>query len=283
MNPRSQTKKPPAARSQQARQRQISMPTTSKQQRRRGNLLLAIGFVMILITGLGFWFVLQTIDERKEYLMALRTINRSETVTLGDFAIVKAHIGPASALAPQDFNIALSGKAATGMIPKGTLVTSGMFAHPNMSSEAEKDSIVIRLPFPQGDSPYGSVQVGDTLALIGREGSENAGTDADLGENPLGDDPSIGNPLEATAPEDNPLVVIGVITIDNILGGTLTYVVPPEEALLIEHMLTRYQRASDRKMWLLGTDVTPEELNEKLANFESDIQYRRDPIIIGVN
>ena len=210
------------------------MPTASKR-RRRGNLLLALGVLMILLTGFGFWLVIQTIDDRQTYLAANRTINRRDFVTLADFNLVEAHLGAASAVTPDRFDIDLSGKWATGVIPVGTLVTPGMFAYPTMSSESERDKVVISVSLPAGESPYGTLGSDDVIALIGRERAPSAAESALAGESIF-----VGEPIFAEggvetggSSPSGPLSVIGILAADLIIGGKYIYIVTPEKALAI--------------------------------------------------
>lgn len=257
------------------------MPKTAKQRRRRGNLLLALGVLVILLTGFGFWLVIQTIDDRQEYLMADRTINRRDFVTLTDFRLVRAHLGAASAVPLDRFAMDLSGKWATGTIPKGTLVTPGMFAYPTMSSESERDKVVIAVSLPAGDSPYGVLGPDDVIALIGREAAAESAFAEDplFAEEPIFTEEGTG---AGSSSESGPLAVIGILAADLIIGGKYIYIVTPEKALSIERILDRYNKAADRKVWLIGQGVTAEELNEKLATFESSYEFDRNPLGINV-
>ena len=80
----------------QAQRRQVALPGAQQGQRRGGLLLL--GLLLVFGAGFGFWFVLQSIDERAEYLIAARTIERWEVVRAQDFTLVEANVGTASAL-----------------------------------------------------------------------------------------------------------------------------------------------------------------------------------------
>lgn len=213
-------------------QRQVSLPGARPTQRRGG--LLLVGLVLVFGSGLGFWLVLQSIDQRAGYLVAARTIERWEVAGPGDFIVVEANVGDASALAA-DQVAAVAGRWATGRIPAGTLITAGLFETPPLSSESEADKVWMRVTLPPGDIPSGSFSSGDTIALIGRESSGPDGGQGDLS-------------------------LIGVIQLEVVQGDELHYIVTPQEALEIQRMVDRYNLASDSFIWPLGFDLGAEDL-----------------------
>ena len=188
--------------------------------------------------GFGFWFVLQSIDQRAEYLIAARTIERWEVARAEDFAVVEANVGTASAL-PVDQLGAVLGKWATGRIPAGTIVSEGLFETPPLSGEDESDRVLIQVRLPAGEAPFGSLNTGDTVALLGRE--------------------SLGPEGQAGA-----LGLIGVLKLDFVQGDDIYYVVTPEEALTIKSSVDRYTAAADRTMLKLGFDLTIDDLVDAL-------------------
>ena len=220
----------------QAQRRRVALPGGQQKQRRNG--LLLAGLVLVLGAGFGFWFILQSIDQRAEYLIAARTIERWEVVNASDFAVVEAHVGEASALTV-DQSGAVLGKWASGRIPAGTIITAGLFETPPLSGSDESDRVLIQVSLPSGDAPFGTLDTGDTVALIGRE---------------------------APGPEGEPgaLALIGVLRLEFVQGDNVYYVVTPEEALDIKSSVDRYNAAADRTMLKLGFDLTVEELVDAL-------------------
>ncbi len=228
-SPPQQTRAPAAP----ARRRQIALPGTSQRSQRRTGLLL-FGLVLVSGAGFGFWFVLQSIDQRAEYLMAARTIERWELVRAEDFTVVEANVGDASALTSAQFD-AVRGKWATGRIPAGTLITGGLFETPPLSAESEAEKVLIRVRLPAADAPFGTLAAGDTIALLGRESSGLQGQPSALG-------------------------LIGVLQVEFVDGDDLYYVVTPEQALQIKSSVDRYTQAPDRTMLKLGFDLTVDDL-----------------------
>lgn len=208
------------------------MPGGPQKQRRLG--LAVFGLLLILGCGFGFWFILRSVDQRGEYLMAARTFQRWDVAGPADFAVVEANVGSASALAADQSGLVV-GKWATGQIPAGTLITPGLFETPPLSSEFEADKVQVQFSLPSGDAPDGSLNSGDTIALLGRESSGPDGLEGDLG-------------------------LIGVLQLEVVQGDELHYVVTPQEALQIKRTVDRYNRASERLMWRLGFDLGVEDL-----------------------
>lgn len=219
-----------------AQRRQVALPGSQQKQRRSGLLLL--GLLLVFGAGFGFWFVLQSIDQRAEYLIAARTIERWEVAQAQDFTIVEANVGTASALTVDQLGAVL-GKWATGRIPAGTIVTEGLFETPPLSGEDEADKVLIQVRLPSGEAPFGSLNTGDTVALLGRE---SAGIEGQIGA----------------------LGLIGVLQLEFVQGDDIYYVVTPEEALTIKDTVDRYTAAADRTMLKLGFGLTIEDLEDAL-------------------
>ena len=220
----------------QAQRRQVARPGAQQKQRRSGLLLL--GLLLVFGAGSGFWFVLQSVDQRAEYLMTALTIERWEVARAEDFTLVEANVGTASALTVDQIGAVL-GKWATGRIPAGTIVTEGLFETPPLSGEDETDRVLIQVRLPAGEAPFGSLNTGDTVALLGRE--------------PLG-----------PAGQAGALGLIGVLKLEFVQGDDIYYVVTPEEALTIKSSVDRYTAAADRTMLKLGFDLTIEQLVDAL-------------------
>ena len=229
----------PAPRPVQGRQRQVALPGGKQSQKQRRLGLAGLGLVLVLGSGFGFWFILTSIDERREYLMAARTIQRWDVARASDFVVVEANVGTASALAADQSGLVV-GRWATGRIPAGTLITAGLFERPPLSSESEADKVWMRVTLPSGDSPSGSFSPGDTIALIGRESSGPDGAQAELS-------------------------LIGVLQLEVVQGDELHYVVTPQEALQIRRTVDRYGQASDSFIWPLGFDLSAEDVVAALA------------------
>lgn len=218
--------------------RQVAVPGGQQNQRRRVGLL-AVGVVLVVGAGFGFWLVLQSIDQRAEYLIAARTIERWEVAGAQDFAVVEAHLGRASALTVDQSGRVL-GRWATGRIPAGTLITEGMFETPPLSAEDEADKVLIEVRLPAGEAPFGTLSTGDTVALLGREAAGPGG-------------------------EAGPLGLIGVLRLEFVQGDAVYYVVTPEEALVIKGSVDRYTAAADRTMLKLGFGLGVGDLVDALG------------------
>ena len=207
--------------------------------KRRPSLML-LGVILMAGSGFGFWYTLQSFDERQKYVVTTRTIERWEVLTTADLTTVDAHIGNASALMPTQVSAVL-GQWATGRIPQGTLITPGMFAQPPLSNPDEADSIVVEIPLPAGELSHGTIESGDKLALIGRE-------------SPEGSDPSAAGEW----------TLITILQIEVVDGGRFFYVLPPSEALALEHIVNRYLQAPERKLWKLGANLSAEDVQAAL-------------------
>ena len=244
-NPRERPVTIPAPQSRQ--QRPVNVPGKGKSKRQkqkggvRGGLLL---FGLLLIAGAvgGFWYVLMSLDERQQVLVAARDIQRWDLVSAGDFTTTEANLGEAAAALGVDRLDALVGRWATGSIPAGTIVTEGMFQSPPLSGEEETDKVIIEVGLPGDEVPFGGMETGDKLALFGREAAPS-GPDGDpLGEGAYG--------------------LIGVLTLDFVLDGRLIYIVTPQEALAIHDIVDRFNGSSDRRIWKLGFGISLESLQD---------------------
>ena len=239
----------------QAPRRRVAVPGAQQnQQKQRRVGLLAVGVVLVFGAGFGFWLVLRGVDQRAEYLIAARTIQRWEVAQAQDFAVVEAHLGEASALAA-DRSGAVLGKWATGRIPAGTIITEGLFETPPLSAEDEADKVLAQFRLPSGEAPFGTLDTGDTVALLGREGT---GPDGEAG----------------------PLGVIGVLQLEFVQGDDIYYVVTPGEALTIKETIDRYTAAADRTMLKLGFGLTIGDLVDAL-NEQAARQAARVPAAIA--
>ena len=207
--------------------------------------MLLLGLLLVCGAGFGFWFVLQSVDQRAEYLMAARTIERWEVARVADFTVVEANVGTASALTVDQLGAVL-GKWATGRIPAGTIITEGLFETPPLSAEDEAEKVLVQVRLPAGEAPFGTLNTGDTVALLGRE--------------PDGPDGEAGA-----------LGLIGVLKLEFVQGDDLYYVVTPEEALTIKSSIDRYTAAADRTMLKLGFDLTIEELVDALEEQAANV------------
>ena len=244
--PPQQQRQPAAARGQR---RQVTLPGAQQKERRSG--LVLIGLVIVFGSAFGFWFVLRSIDQRSEYLMAARTIERWQVVRSEDFTAVEANVGLASALGVDQLG-SVSGKWATGRIPAGTIITAGLFESPPLSAESESDKVLIQVRVPTADAPFGSLNSGDTVALLGRESSGPDGG--------------------ASA-----LSLIGVLRLEFVQGDNVYYVVTPEEALQIKGSVDRYARSSDRTMLKLGFGLSAEDLERALESHAASDPAAGDP------
>lgn len=223
---------PPTGRSAPAipkpQQREVTIPGASKQ--KKGNVrggLLIIGLVLVAASVFGFWFILQNLNQNQPVLVAARNIGRWEIASAADFTVVDANPGEASYLRPNQLGSVI-GRWATGTVPAGTMVTPGMFLIPPLSGESEADNVLIELTIPQAEAPFGSLQTGDRIALFGST---------------------------PNASGVSPIRLIGVLRLDFVQNGKLTYIVTPEEAWRYQTMIDEYKSASNRKIWKLGVNV----------------------------
>ena len=229
--------------------------------------LVGVGLVLMVLAGFGFWYIVQSLDERQTYVIASRTIEPWEVLSASDLTTVEANLGDALALTPPQVP-SLYGQWAIGRIPEGTLITPGMFQLPPLSSEAEADSIILQLSIPAGEAPFGTLAPGDTVAMIGRE-------------TPQGDgilDPDLADGLEGAGPALAPLTLIGILQLEQMQGGSFYYILPPSEALRLKHMVNRYTTSTDRQLWKLGANLTPEIIQQAL-----DEQNARDGLSSPTN
>ncbi|MCY3616529.1 MAG: hypothetical protein OXG66_02545 [Acidimicrobiaceae bacterium] len=233
-NPPPQRERAPAA--APAQRRRVAVPGSQQKQRRGG--LLVLGLVLVFGAGAGFWFVLQSVDQRTEYLMTARTIQRWEEVRASDFMIVEADVGNASALTVDQSGRVL-GKWATGRIPAGTLVTEGLFETPPLSAESEADRVLIQVRLPASEAPFGTLNTGDTVALLGRE---SQGLDGETGA----------------------LGLIGVLRLEFVQGDDIFYVVTPDQALDIKASIDRFNQSADRTILKLGHNLSSAEIADAL-------------------
>lgn len=194
--------------------------------------MLVLGLVLVLGSGFGFWFILRSVDDRSEYLVAARTFERWDVARGSDFTVVEANVGTGTALAAHQSG-SVVGKWATGRIPAGTFITAGLFEAPPLSSESEADRVLIEVQLAAADAPFGTLEAGDTVALLGRETGEDGSGDLGL---------------------------IGVLQLDFVEGNSLFYVVTPDEALAIKNTVDRFAGAADRTMLKLGFGLTTEDL-----------------------
>lgn len=232
--------------------------------KRRMGLVLA-GLVLVVGAAFGFWYVLQTVDERQQYVVAARDIARWDRVSSSDFRLVEANIGDASAMTAPQMG-AIYSQWAAGPIPAGTFITPGMFRPPPLSSEAEARSIVIQVSLPAEEVSYGALETGDTIALLGREA---------LGDPALGlaGESSLDAGPSAQGPD---LSLIGVLRLDNVQGSDVIYVVEPSKALEIQNLVRRYLAATDRQIWRLGIDVTAEDVQRALDGGNDLVNNRNE-------
>lgn len=238
------TRREQPAAAPQSRQRQVARPGSAKQQKGgvRGGLLL-LGLLLVVASGGGFWYVLQTVDERQEYLVTARTIERWQVATPADFTVVEANVGAADAL-PVEFLGFVLDRWATGRIPAGTLVTQGMFEAPPLSNDEEAGKVLIEVSLPAGEAPLGELKTGDRIALFGAEQAGFGAEDVGVG----GAGPAVG--------------LIGILSLEIVQGDQLIYLVAPADAKAIQDTVDRYALASERTIWRLGNDVSPEDLFE---------------------
>ena len=229
--PRRAVVQPGAPGSAQGRKRE-----RQRQQRRTG--LLILGLILTAGAGFGAFFFYESIDQRSLYLMAARDIDRWERVTAADFVTVQANVGPASAVRPGQVD-SLLGKWATGRIPAGTIVTGGLFESPPLSGESDADRVLIQVSLPAGEAPFGTLETGDTVALLG----ESTGPDG----------------------EPEPLALIGVLSLEFVDGDSIFYIVSPEEAFTIKETVDEFMRAPNRTILKMGIDTTAEDLTDVLS------------------
>lgn len=196
---------------------------------------MLLGVLLVIGAAAGFWYVLQSVDERQSYVAAARTIERYEIVSASDFVPVDANVGSATAMTPPQA-ASLIGRWATGRIPAGTLVTPGLFEIPPLAGSADagrvplEGNVLIQQALPTGEAPHGQISTGETVVLLGRE------------------------PTEA---DPNPrLGLIGILTLDYVEGSSAYFIVEPARALSIQALFERYGLATERRIWKINAGVT---------------------------
>ncbi len=217
--------------------RSVALPGAAKQKDKggvRGGLLL-LGLLLVVVSGGAFWYVLRGVDERQEYLVAARTLQRWDIVSPGDLTVIEANLGEAAGVPPQFANV-FFGQWSTGTVPAGTIVTPGMFSSVPLSSGEEAGMVLMEVNLPADQAPGGTLSPGDRIALFGAESNED-----------------IGEPTVA---------LIGVLELDLVSGGTLTYLVSPADAVAITDVVDRFNAASDRRIWKLGVELSSAQLAE---------------------
>ena len=75
--------------------------------------------------------------------------------------------------------------------------------------------------------------------------------------------------------------LIGVLMLDFVQGDRITYVVTPAEAKAIHEIVDRYARASDRRIWKLGTDLGRDDLIDlyPVSDFDAIIDAAVDEAV----
>ena len=244
---------PAAAPSQSPQQRTVITPGAAKEARRPN--LVIIGLLLMAVTGFGFWLVVQSLDNRQQYVVAARTIEPWERLATADLTVVEADIGTASGTTSAQAS-ALLGNWAMGRVPAGTLITPGMFAPPPLSSESEASRVVVQISLPANEVAFGTLESGDTVALIGREASPAAA---------FGSVDEFGDPTGFGAEPQSERDLIGILRLEVVQGGCIFYIVEPDVAVRIENLVERYLTASDRTMWKIGLDVQEEDIRQALG------------------
>jgi len=230
------------------RDRTVTIPTQQSQSdltqkgSRRGGLLL-VGLLLIVVSVFGFWFVLRSVDQRQQVVVAARTIQRWEVVSAVDFMTIEANVGQASSLGASQLD-SLTGRWATGTIPVGTIVTEGLFQFPPLSGEDESGKVIIELSLP-GQVPFGGMTTGDKLALFGLE------------EGGYG--------------------LIGVLNLDLVQNGRLVYIVTPEEALDLQEIVDRFSNAGAQRIWKVGFGLTLEDLQRAYDQYVAKLTGSSGP------
>ena len=223
--------------------REVAIPG-APQKEKKGNIrggLLFLGLALIAGAVFGFWFILQSFDQRSQVLVTSRTLNRWQVSSAADFTVVQANPGNASFLTANQLG-AVVGRWATGTIPAGTIVTAGMFQQPPLSEENEAGNVLIQLSLPPSEAPFGTLQAGDRVALFGEVASETGSSGLQL---------------------------FGIITLDFVQGDKITYIVPPEEAWRYQTIVEQFESSSNRKIWKLGINVSDSMVEELVEGFSS--------------
>ena len=202
--------------------------------------MLLLGLALVVGAAIGFWLLLQGVDERSSYLMASRTIERWDVIAPGDLTVVEANVGTANVLTVDQAG-AILGRWATGRIPQGTLLSADLFSEPPLSGADDVGKVLIKFSLDAGEAPFGTIDPGDTVALIGRETLAD-GSQSDIG-------------------------LLGMLKIEVIEGGELYYVATPDQAFAIKSLIDRYSTAGDRIILKVGPGFTTAQLTAALRAY----------------
>ena len=124
---------------------------------------IALGLVIVALSGLGSLWWYSTAAERTDVLALRESVSQGETIVLEDLVRVSiATDDPVTSLAEAEFQ-SIIGQVAAFDLEAGTLITRSMFAQVSTVADGE---VVVGLSLPIGRIPAITPLPGETMAVV---------------------------------------------------------------------------------------------------------------------
>lgn len=131
--------------------------------RRRSPVLIAAGLVLILFSGLGFYWLYRTSDDRIDVVTVSRNVEMGQTVTDSDVVSTQVAVEPGVRVVRWSERAQVIGKVATARLMKGSLLNPDTVSARPIPGPGKK---LLGVAVKPGNWPEGQLRPGDQITII---------------------------------------------------------------------------------------------------------------------
>ncbi|GAA1490648.1 SAF domain-containing protein [Brachybacterium sacelli] len=186
-------------------------PSGSLLRRRRRPALIALGIALIVVCGLGTYWVVDRLSTTSQVVVAAADVPEGQVLSADDLTTTEVNVPAGTSVVSGSDLESLVGQRAASPLHEGALLSPGQVSEENFPAPG---TAVVGIRVTAGQIPANDVEPGDSVQIVGtpREGDDP----------PTGDAPVVNGTVHAVASPTSEGVIVVDVLVEEERAATLT-------------------------------------------------------------